>query len=61
MNIPDVLKVAKHLPAAKIYVVHLEAVNHSQESRAEVRKALSENGFAERVYVPDNGEVFMGA
>lgn len=25
-----------------------------------VRKALNENGFAERGYVPDNGEVFIG-
>lgn len=59
MNVPDVVAVAKHLPQARIYVVHLNALNHCQESRADVREALSENGFAERCYVPEDGEVFI--
>lgn len=59
MNVADVITVVKYLPHAKVYVVHMEAVNHCQESREDVRKAIHENGFAERCFVPEDGEVFI--
>ncbi|MDN3581787.1 MBL fold metallo-hydrolase [Mucilaginibacter flavus] len=56
MNIQDIIRVAHSAPDAKIYVVHLEAVNHSSESRADIREAMQANNLAERVIVPNDGD-----
>lgn len=56
MTIPDVMTVCKYSPNAKIIVVHLEAVNHSAESRAAVREALQSCGLSGKYLVPENGE-----
>jgi L-ascorbate metabolism protein UlaG (beta-lactamase superfamily) len=57
MDIEDVLTVCRTADKAKIYVVHLEAVNHSTESRQEIKAALEINGFSDRAYVPNDGEL----
>jgi L-ascorbate metabolism protein UlaG (beta-lactamase superfamily) len=51
MSIKDIAAVRTYAPAAKVIVVHLEAVNHSRESRQQVRAA-----FPADVIVPDDGE-----
>ncbi len=56
MDINDILTVCRIAPEAKIYVVHLEALNHSTESREEIKIALKTNGFADRAFVPNDGE-----
>lgn len=57
MTIPDVITVSKYAPQAKIMVVHLEAVNHSAESRDEIKEALKSHGLSGRYFVPQNGEI----
>lgn len=59
MDIDDILTVCRYSPAAKVYVVHLESVNHSQQSRNEIREALHKEGFSSRAYVPDDGETYL--
>ncbi|OCX52215.1 hypothetical protein BEL04_12075 [Mucilaginibacter sp. PPCGB 2223] len=59
MDINDVIKVCRYAPVAKVYVVHLEAVNHGKESRAFIKAALKSESFADRCFVPDDGEVFI--
>ena len=55
MDINDVITVCNYAPNAKVYVVHLEAVNHSTESRAEINTAIKANGLSERCFVPEDG------
>lgn len=57
MTIPDVIAVCKYAPKAKIMVVHHEAVNHSAESRKDIKEALQSNGLPGQYLVPENGEV----
>ncbi|WP_212004017.1 MBL fold metallo-hydrolase [Chitinophaga sp. HK235] len=59
MDIKNILEVCRYAPDARIYVVHLEAVNHSREDRNEVRAALRHAGVDGQCFVPDNGEVFL--
>lgn len=53
MSIQDIAAVRAYAPTAKVIVVHLEAVNHSKESRAQVRTAFA----GQDVIVPDDGEM----
>jgi L-ascorbate metabolism protein UlaG (beta-lactamase superfamily) len=55
MDIEDIITVCRYAPDAKVYVVHLEAVNHATESRADIRKAIEANGLSERCFVPGDG------
>lgn len=59
MNTPDILTLAGYATQARIYVVHLESVNHSRESRLEIRAALQAAGHSDRCFVPDDGAVFI--
>jgi len=56
MGLDDVLAVAREAPLAQIVVVHLEAWNHCELSRAELRERVAELGMGDRVHVPDDGE-----
>lgn len=59
MNIPDVLTVCRYAPESKVYVVHLEAVNHSKESRSLIKSAIASSGFTKQCFVPEDGEVYL--
>jgi L-ascorbate metabolism protein UlaG (beta-lactamase superfamily) len=59
MDIQDVLKVCSYAPKAKVYVVHLESVNHAKESRSDIKVAIKANDFTDRCCVPDDGEWFI--
>ena len=55
MTIDDVVAVARHAPDVHVVAVHLEAINHCLETRADLRRRLDDDGLAGRVAVPDDG------
>jgi L-ascorbate metabolism protein UlaG (beta-lactamase superfamily) len=55
MTAGDVVAVARHAPAARVVAVHLEAVNHCEETRADLHQRLHTDGLLERVTVPEDG------
>lgn len=55
MDIADILQVCNYAPAASVWVVHLEAVNHGKQSREDIRKAVQEHQLTNRCFVPANG------
>lgn len=57
MGNSDIEKIAYLLPEAKIIVDHMDAVNHCQQSRAELKEYLAGKDFIERVLIPEDGEV----
>lgn len=57
MNEDDVRHVHEAAPEATIIAVHMEAVNHWNLSRVDLRTYATEHGFAERLIVPEDGEM----
>ena len=55
MTTDDVVAVARHAPAARVVAVHLEAINHCLQTRADLHQRLHEENLAERVTVPEDG------
>jgi L-ascorbate metabolism protein UlaG (beta-lactamase superfamily) len=55
MTADDVVAVARHAPAARVVAVHLEAVNHCELTRADLRQRLQSERLLERVTVPEDG------
>jgi L-ascorbate metabolism protein UlaG (beta-lactamase superfamily) len=55
MTADDVVAVARHAAGARIVAVHLEAVNHAVETRADLHQRLHDEGLASRVTVPEDG------
>lgn len=55
MTAEDVAAVAAHAPAARVVAVHLEAVNHCLETRADLHQRLHDAGLLGRVTVPEDG------
>ena len=55
MTADDVVAVARHAPEAMVVAVHMEAVNHCLETRADLHQRLREEGLADRVAVPEDG------
>lgn len=53
MSISEVMEISKILPASKIIVVHLDALNHCSESRDYCRMQLQ--GYS-NIYIPAGGE-----
>ena len=56
MTAQDVVQVCRAQPGTRLVAVHLEAVNHCQLSRSELRSELSAAGLVERVLIPADGE-----
>ncbi len=57
MTVEDVAAVARTAPDARVVVVHLEAINHCLERRADYRNRLPElECDLERVSIPEDGE-----
>jgi L-ascorbate metabolism protein UlaG (beta-lactamase superfamily) len=54
MTIDDVVAVARHAPQAQVIAVHLEAINHCLETRAELRQRVHDEGLTQ-VTVPEDG------
>ena len=55
MTADDVVAVARHAPGATIVAVHLDAVGHCRETRADLHQRLHDEGLAGRVVVPEDG------
>jgi L-ascorbate metabolism protein UlaG (beta-lactamase superfamily) len=51
----DVVAVARRAPDARIVAVHLDAVNHGSETRADLHQCLHDEGLTDRVTVPEDG------
>lgn len=53
----DIEKIAKLLPESKVIVVHMDAINHCQQSRADLKEYILKKDYAQRVLIPQNGEL----
>jgi len=56
MTAEDVARVCRAAPEARVIAVHMEAINHCLLTRAELAEALDEQGLADRVEIPADGE-----
>ena len=55
MDADDVVAVARRAPHARIVAVHLDAINHCVQTRADLRQRLHEEQLTDRVTVPEDG------
>jgi L-ascorbate metabolism protein UlaG (beta-lactamase superfamily) len=55
MTADDVVAVARHAPDATVVAVHMEAINHCRETRADLHQRLHEEDLEGRVIVPEDG------
>ncbi|MBE2317380.1 MBL fold metallo-hydrolase [Solirubrobacter sp. CPCC 204708] len=55
MTSDDVVELAHRVPAVQIVAVHLDAIAHATETRADLRARLRAEGLTERVLVPEDG------
>ena len=55
MTVDDVVAVARYAPDVHVVAVHLEAINHCLETRADLHQRLHEEGLTGQVTVPENG------
>ena len=55
MTADDVVAVAAAAPGARVVAVHLEAINHCLETRADLHQRLRAEGLEGRVTVPEDG------
>jgi L-ascorbate metabolism protein UlaG (beta-lactamase superfamily) len=56
MTAEDVAQVCRAAPEARVIAVHMEAINHCLLTRAELVEELGEQGLADRVEIPSDGE-----
>ena len=56
MEAADVAAVAEAAPGARVVAVHMEAINHCLETRADLAAALGGGGPGGRVAIPADGE-----
>jgi len=55
MDADDVVAVARRAPRARVVAVHLDAINHCVETRADLHQLLHEQELTDRVTVPEDG------
>ncbi len=55
MDADDVVAVARRAPDARVVAVHLDAINHCVQTRADLHQRLHEQELTERVTVPEDG------
>lgn len=55
MTADDVVEVVRAAPRARVIAVHLDAINHCVETRADLRQSLRDAGVEESVTVPEDG------
>ena len=58
MNEVDIHKVATTVPDSKIIVVHMEAVNHWNLSRKDLKQFAATNNFDSQIIIPDDGDKY---
>lgn len=57
MDLDDIMSVYQNSANAKIFVIHLDAVNHGFVNRNDVKKLVKEHDL-KNVYIPEDGEQF---
>ena len=57
MHPEDVLKFMQNSPN-KVFANHMEAVNHCPTTRDSLREVIKNNALEDKVYVPEDGEMF---
>jgi L-ascorbate metabolism protein UlaG (beta-lactamase superfamily) len=55
MTTDDVVQTARYAPRARVVAVHLEAINHCLETRADLHQRLHDENLTDRVTVPEDG------
>jgi L-ascorbate metabolism protein UlaG (beta-lactamase superfamily) len=55
MDADDVVAVARRVPQARVVAVHLDAINHCVQTRADMHQRLHEQALTDRVTVPEDG------
>ena len=55
MDLDDVVAVARRVPDARVVAVHLDAINHCIETRADLHQRLADEGLSGAVSVPEDG------
>jgi L-ascorbate metabolism protein UlaG (beta-lactamase superfamily) len=55
MTTDDVVETARYAPGARVVAVHLEAINHCLETRADLHQRLHEERLTDQVTVPEDG------
>jgi L-ascorbate metabolism protein UlaG (beta-lactamase superfamily) len=55
MDLDDVVAVARRAPDARVVAVHLDAINHCVQTRADLHQRLHEEALTDRVTVPEDG------
>jgi L-ascorbate metabolism protein UlaG (beta-lactamase superfamily) len=55
MTADDVVTTARHASYARVVAVHLEAINHGLETRADLHQRLHDEALHDRVTVPEDG------
>jgi L-ascorbate metabolism protein UlaG (beta-lactamase superfamily) len=55
MDAADVVAVASRVPGARVVAVHLDAINHCVETRADLHQLVHEQDLTDRVTVPEDG------
>lgn len=56
MEADDVIAVCEASPRARVVAVHMEAINHCLESRADLAARIAAAGLGDRVAIPADGE-----
>ena len=59
MEADDVISVAGAAPGARVVAVHMEAINHCLELRADLAARIAEAGLGDRVAIPADGEALV--
>jgi L-ascorbate metabolism protein UlaG (beta-lactamase superfamily) len=55
MTVDDVVATARYAHGARVVAVHLEAINHCLETRADLHQRLREEKLTDQVTVPEDG------
>jgi L-ascorbate metabolism protein UlaG (beta-lactamase superfamily) len=55
MDSESVVEVARRAPDARVVAVHLDAINHCVQTRADMHQRIHAAGLSERVTVPEDG------
>ena len=58
MSAEDIVRVCRAVPDARVVAVHMGAINHCLLTRDELEEELQQEGLAERVEIPADGETF---
>jgi L-ascorbate metabolism protein UlaG (beta-lactamase superfamily) len=55
MDSDDVVSVARRAPEARVIAVHMDAIGHAVQTRADLHQRLHEQDLTDRVTVPEDG------